>query len=31
MGSYVKGFKNPTTQTSTPNFVEEVAIKVMQA
>jgi hypothetical protein len=30
MGSCTKGSKNPTTQTSTPKFVEEVAAKVMQ-
>jgi hypothetical protein len=26
----MEGFKNPTTQTNTPKFVEEVAIKVME-
>jgi hypothetical protein len=31
MGSFVEGSKNPTTQTSTPKYVEEVAIRVMQA
>jgi hypothetical protein len=31
MGSFVEGSKNPTTQTSTPKFEEEVAAKVMQA
>jgi hypothetical protein len=25
LGSYVEGFGDPTTQTSTPKFVEEVA------
>ncbi len=30
MGSFAKGSKNPTTQTSAPKFVEEVATKVMQ-
>jgi hypothetical protein len=29
--SYVEGSGNPTTQTSTPKFVEEVATKVMKA
>jgi hypothetical protein len=31
MGSSIKGSKNLTTQTSTPKFVEEVAVEVMQA
>jgi hypothetical protein len=31
MGSSIKGSKILTTYTSTPKFVEEVAIKVMQA
>jgi hypothetical protein len=30
MGSSTKGSKNPTTCTSTPKFVEEVAAEVMQ-
>jgi len=30
LGSYVKGSKNPTTQTSTPKIVEEVVTKVMK-
>ncbi len=30
MGSFAEGSKNPTTQTSTPKFVEEVTTKVMQ-
>jgi hypothetical protein len=29
--SYVEGSRNPTTQTSTPKFVEEVVTKVMKA
>ncbi len=31
LGSSKEGFIDPTTQTSTPNFVEEVATKVMKA
>ncbi len=31
LGSYVEGFGDPTTQTSTPKFVEEVATEVMKA
>jgi len=31
LGSFVKGFGDPTTQTSTPNFMDEVATKVMKA
>jgi len=31
LGSSKEGSKNPTTQTSTPRFVEEVAIEVMKA
>jgi hypothetical protein len=30
MGSFVKGSKNPTTQTSTPKSMEEISTKVMQ-
>jgi len=30
LGSSGKGFKNPMTQISTPKFVEEVAVEVMQ-
>jgi len=30
MGSSAKGSKNPTIQRSTPKFVEEVVVKVMQ-
>jgi hypothetical protein len=30
LGSYVKGFGDHTTQTSTPKFVEEVTAKVMK-
>jgi hypothetical protein len=30
MGSSTKGSKNPTTQTNTSKFVEEVAARVMQ-
>jgi hypothetical protein len=29
--SFTKGFGNPTTQKTTPKFVEEVAAKVMKA
>jgi hypothetical protein len=28
LGSFVEGFKDPTTQTSTPKFVEEVVAKL---
>jgi hypothetical protein len=31
LGSFVEGFKNPTTQTSTPKSMEEIVIEVMQA
>ncbi len=31
MGSFVEGFGDPMTQTSTPKSMEEVAIKVMKA
>ncbi len=31
LGSSAKGFKDPTTQTSTPKSMEEVAIEVMKA
>ncbi len=31
MGSSIKGPKNPTTQTNTPKYMEEVATNVMQA
>jgi hypothetical protein len=31
LGSFVEGSKDPTTQTSIPNFVEEVATEVMKA
>ncbi len=31
MGSFVQGFKNPTTQISTPKSMEEMDVKVMQA
>jgi len=30
LGSSKEGFKNPTTQTSTPRFVEEVVVEVMK-
>ncbi len=30
MGSSVNKSKNPTTQTSTPKFVEKVAVEIMQ-
>jgi hypothetical protein len=30
MGSFVKGSGDPSTHTSTPKFVEEVAIEVMK-
>jgi hypothetical protein len=30
MGSSIEGSKNPTIQTNTPKFVEEVVVKVMQ-
>jgi CRISPR/Cas system-associated protein Cas7 (RAMP superfamily) len=29
MGLFVKGSKNPMTETSTPKFVEEIIIEVM--
>jgi hypothetical protein len=29
MGSFAEGSKNPTTQISTPKFVEEVVVEVM--
>jgi hypothetical protein len=31
LGSFVKGSKNPTTETNTPKFVDEVVVEVMQA
>ncbi len=31
MGSFTKGSKNPTTQTSTSKSMEEVVVEVMQA
>jgi hypothetical protein len=31
MESSIKGSKNPMTQTNTPKYAEEVAIKMMQA
>ncbi len=31
MGSFVEGFKNLMTQTSTPEFVEKVVVEVMYA
>ncbi len=31
MGSSTKGFWDPTTQTSTPKFMEEVTVEVMKA
>jgi hypothetical protein len=31
LGSSTKGFRNPTTQTSTLKFVEKVAVEVMKA
>jgi len=30
MGSFVKGSRDPSTYTSTPKFVEEVAIEIMK-
>jgi hypothetical protein len=30
MGSFIEGFGDPSTHTSTPKFVEEVAIEVMK-
>jgi hypothetical protein len=29
LGSFVEGSRNPTTQTSTPKFVEEVVVEVL--
>jgi hypothetical protein len=29
LGSFVEGFRNPMTQTSTPKYVEEVGAEVM--
>ncbi len=31
LGSFVEGSRDPTTQTSIPDFVEEVATEVMEA
>jgi hypothetical protein len=31
LGPSIEGSKNPTTKTSTPKFVEEVAVEVMKA
>ncbi len=31
LGSFTKGSRDPTTQTSSPKFVEEVVVEVMQA
>jgi hypothetical protein len=30
LGSFVEGFGDPTTQTSTPKYVEEVVVEVMK-